>query len=85
MRRCRGALDATAAPPCPALPCPRPWQAARALMRYTWWEVDVYRSTRRFPSLPFARLLLLARTLLSAAMMLLYRLQAGGGGLGGAR
>lgn len=55
-------------------------------MRFTWWEVDWYRPTKRFPSLPFARMLLLARTLLSAAMMLLYRLQAGGGrGMGGAR
>ena len=46
-------------------------------MRFTHLELDLYRPTHIFPLLPHQRLLLLARTLLSASMMLLYRYQAG--------
>lgn len=54
-------------------------------MRYTSAEVDAYRRTHIFPSLPFHRLLLLARTMLSSAMMLVYPLQSGAAKLGASR
>ena len=45
----------------------------------------MYRAQHRFPALPFHRMLLLARTLLSAAMMILFALQSGGAKLGASR
>jgi hypothetical protein len=60
-------------------------QAARHHMRYTHLELDLYRPTHLFPLLAFQRCLLLARTLLSASMMLLLPLQTGRARLGASR
>jgi hypothetical protein len=60
-------------------------QAAWTHLRYVGWEVDLYRPTLVFPSLPFHRLLLLARTLLSSAMVILFPLQTGAAQLGPSR
>lgn len=70
---------ATAPPGIPAQ------QAAFAHTKFAHLELDVYRPTRRLPALAFHRMLLLARTLLSAAMMVLYPLQAGSARLGASR
>eukprot|EP00887_Chlorella_sp_A99_P005115 scaffold25.g5115.t1 len=42
-----------------------------------WWEWDAYRRQHRLPAAAHANLLLLARTLLSAAMNMTYSLQTG--------
>ncbi|KAL4435890.1 hypothetical protein ABPG77_000652 [Micractinium sp. CCAP 211/92] len=60
-------------------------QASFAHTRFSHLELDVYRPTRRLPMLAFHRMLLLARTLMSAAMMVLYPLQAGSARLGPSR
>ncbi|KAL4458781.1 hypothetical protein ABPG75_013646 [Micractinium tetrahymenae] len=60
-------------------------QAAFAHTHFTHLELDLYRPTRRFPTLGFHRMLLLARTLLSAAMMMVYPLQSGRARLGPSR
>lgn len=47
--------------------------------------MDLYRPTKLLPALAFSRMLLLARTLLSAAMMILYGVQTGRARLGASR
>ena len=52
-------------------------QTAMNHLRASRLEWDAYRPTHLFPAKTFENLLLLARTLLSPAMMLFYPLQTG--------
>lgn len=52
-------------------------QEGQAHLGGSAWEWDVYRRQRRLPRQPHERLLLLARTLLSVEMNLVYSLQTG--------
>ena len=54
-------------------------------MRFVHLEYDLYRPTHTFPLQPFQRLVLLARAVLSAAMMVCYSLQTGRARMGPSR
>lgn len=70
-------------PHMPSCPSPAPHSAPPRLQvgwRYLGpakLEVDLYRAQRRFPHEPFRLLVILARSMLSSSMMLVYPVQTG--------